>query len=294
MTSTSTCPTCSCNPQRGLTLIELLIVIALILMVGAVMVRPVLNQVDRWAFESAVDELRGQLLLARGEAIATGRAMEVRYEPRTRRVEVRRFEAGQRAIGQSEQRQAMRGSGSGSRAGNDDPMTLPLAVDPEADAARPSWMTLDLPGGVRLMNRLPEAATAQPGLFGETMFEEQALREELEMMLMEEMDMLTAETGFRVAVYLADGSAMLLRDTWLIDGEARVMRVRINPWTGHPSMERIERGAAMPMESEDEFDDADDMGDDWGDDRGEDWDAENPAEPRGGGAPGAMNNMGGR
>jgi type II secretory pathway pseudopilin PulG len=66
--------------RRGVTLLELLLAIALLLALGALVVVPLLDRMNERAFESSADIVTTQLLLARAHAQATGEPVEVRYE----------------------------------------------------------------------------------------------------------------------------------------------------------------------------------------------------------------------
>jgi len=43
----------------------------------------------------------------------------------------------------------------------------------------------------------------------------------------------------RLAVYMPDGSALLVQSVWIRDDYGRRGRIEVNPWTGLPSFERI-------------------------------------------------------
>lgn len=64
---------------RGLTLLELLIVLALLLAMAALVGPAALNALDERAFESATDVTQRQMMLARAHAQATGKPVEVVY-----------------------------------------------------------------------------------------------------------------------------------------------------------------------------------------------------------------------
>ena len=79
--------------RRGLTLLELLLAIGLLLGLGALVFPAMLNHFHERAFESSAEIVRNQLLLARAHAQATGEPVEVTYYADPPRVEARLFQA---------------------------------------------------------------------------------------------------------------------------------------------------------------------------------------------------------
>lgn len=73
--------TATTAPQRAVTLIELLIVLALLVAIAALALPTTLETVARRQFESNVDSLLGQLRLARNHARSTASAVEVVVAP---------------------------------------------------------------------------------------------------------------------------------------------------------------------------------------------------------------------
>lgn len=71
-----------CDTLRGVTLIELLIVIALLLAIAVAVGPTIVSTLDERAFESAVDVSERQLLLARSHAQMSGNPVEVIYTQR--------------------------------------------------------------------------------------------------------------------------------------------------------------------------------------------------------------------
>lgn len=58
--------------RRGVTLLELLLAIALLLALGAIVLPPLFVRLNERAFESSAEIVRNQLLLARAHAQITG------------------------------------------------------------------------------------------------------------------------------------------------------------------------------------------------------------------------------
>ena len=68
---------CPSRPTRAFTLVELLIVVALLVAIGALVVPTGLESLERRRFESSLDSIVGQLRLARAHARTTAGAVEV-------------------------------------------------------------------------------------------------------------------------------------------------------------------------------------------------------------------------
>ncbi len=84
--------------RPGVTLVEILLVIALLVALGS-LVLPVTVEASRGrAFDSAAESVRGQLLLARAHAQSTGRPVEVAYIARPPRVAARFFDGASHEI----------------------------------------------------------------------------------------------------------------------------------------------------------------------------------------------------
>ncbi|HRQ75807.1 MAG TPA: prepilin-type N-terminal cleavage/methylation domain-containing protein [Phycisphaerales bacterium] len=239
-TATSTTSRRNRSP-RAFSLIELLIVIALLLAVAALTLPGLTGVLDARAFDAAVDSISQQLILARAEAQSAGRAMEVVYQPDPPRVVVRPFEAAQRAASESEFRTARR------RGEAEDGFD---AAGEAADELAWNWAMIDLPDGVRMSVRPPANLFIEASAAGPV-----------------PVDMLAAAAEedaqpprpIRLAVFMADGSALLSRGAWLI-GRARnddepplAMRLEVNPWTGLAVWSRREASSSSaPAEEPDE------------------------------------------
>jgi prepilin-type N-terminal cleavage/methylation domain-containing protein len=113
---------------RGVTLLELLVALALVLAMLAIAAPVLVDRLGDRAFEHAADAIERQLLLARAHAQSTGRAVEVVHDPSQQTVVAREF-------------------------------------DPDEDERPPlpwSWSTLSVPEGVSL-RASREAATEEAG-----------------------------------------------------------------------------------------------------------------------------------
>src|SRR5690349_20782371 len=77
--------------KRSLTIVELLIVIALLAAMASIIAPLIGDSLNERAFETAADVTGEQLVLARGHAQSTGEPVEVRYHVSSARVEARTF-----------------------------------------------------------------------------------------------------------------------------------------------------------------------------------------------------------
>ena len=166
--------------RPGITLIELLLAIGLVLVLSGIVLPAVFTGLRERAFESTVEVVRNQLLLARAHAQVMRRPVEVMYDdrpPRSERVWAQYFPVDQ------------------------EQETLPEQVIVEG------WADRGLASGTRITDRsAPD--DDEPRLL-------------------------------RLAVYMPDGSALMSRPVWISDDHGRRGKLKVNPWTGLPSFERI-------------------------------------------------------
>ncbi len=195
--------------RRGLTLIELLLAIGLVLIVGALVLPTVFTGLRERSFETAGEVVRNQLLLARAHAQLTRRPVEVVYvnlPPRRPGVRARYFlvDAPGPAMKRSTGRSASPEAEADPFPIDDEWQTTPDQVIVDG------WADHDLPDGLRLTDRAETETTE------------------------------TTETlVLRLAVYMPDGSAPLVQTVWIRDDHGRSGRIEVNPWTGLPSFDRV-------------------------------------------------------
>lgn len=171
----------------GVTLLELLIVLALLIAIAAAVGPTVLSALDERAFDSTLDVTGRQMMLARAHAQASGQAVEVVYLNDGARPQV---------------------------------AALLFAVGEESErvALVPSWAQRPLPYGYTIADQPPQAET--PGIGGVE-------------------DAPVEARSLRLGVFLPDGSAMSGLPRWLSDGDGRVARMNLNPYTGHVEFTRL-------------------------------------------------------
>ena len=176
--------------RPGVTLLELLIAIALLVALAAIALPSLVTDLDERAFVAAVDATHRQLLLARAHAQATGRSVELVFDARPSRIEARRFDPARLAVERDEAGEF----DIDLDAGDDDDLVI-----------HEGWAYRELPVGVRV---------TRPARDGEE-----------------------SAGPLRLAVYLADGSAIFAPPFWIVDDAGRRRRVTVNPWTGVPDLE---------------------------------------------------------
>ena len=229
-------------PRRGLTLLELLMAIGLVVALGALVFPTMMGRQRQRTFDSTIQIIRDQLLLARAHAQATGIPVEVMYYSDAPHVEARMFRP---------ERAASRfGNADGSAA------MLDFPEEPDEDLLIPEgWAYRHLAEGVHV-NRTPpqELQDGSDEPFGS--FDDD---------LGADFDDASASLGLdqpprtiRLAVFLPDGSALLGEGVWVVENDGRARRSEVNPWTGLPIFDAaaVNRGAVEDgddAEPDDEF-----------------------------------------
>lgn len=221
--------------HRGITLIELLIAIAILLAIGAIVTPIMVRTLDERRFESAAEQVEMQLLLARSYAQRTGELVEVRYHSDSRRIVARRFMRGSDSDALSDSRAAPPPWDASEPARGATFGTFEDADDESAIAE--AWAMRVLLRGIELSDQRPEReiASDMPG----------RVRQQAPMSMMEDpnaamrSDLMPDDEPIRLAVFLPDGSAMLTRTVWLTDNNARLGRIRVSTWTGTAKYERL-------------------------------------------------------
>jgi len=254
--------------RGGITLIELLIAIALIVALGALVVPDLAAQLGRRRWEAASDGLVRQIALARAEAQRTGEAIEViqrPLDPGDRRgplIVARRLTAGIGAAAfEDAQRPAGRRRGGNDLAATDGPAPLDDFMDdgPEDDRALAfGWAELRLQSGVRLTTEEPTPERFGPDALAADPLGGERLDDQLEDPM--SGPIAAGDGPLRLAILLPDGSALPGRPAWLIDGEGRAARLRIDAWTGMVTLEPVvfdDTGLAEDEDVVDEEFDAD-------------------------------------
>jgi type II secretory pathway pseudopilin PulG len=199
--------------RRGWTLLELMIVIALLIALGAVAMPVAIDSLRERAFTSAADRIENQLLLARAYAQSGGEIVQVVYQPETSTIQAQRFDpdaAGRPAPASSQPAAAF-----------DDQPAQPAAL---LEAG--SWASQSLADGLSIVSRAPQSHDPATSL---------------DAMMDRPQEPPPTTDVVRLAIYLPDGSALIADPVWLVDDDGRVGKFTLNPYTGVP---RFERAAA--------------------------------------------------
>ena len=222
--------------RRGLTLLELLLAIGLLLAMAALVFPTVLKGFGERAFESSAEVVRNQLLLARAHAQAAGQPVEVTYNSPPSRTEARLFRAGLRGIEQREYRRA-------ARSAENDLSDPPSFSDEKSnlEALIPEgWASRLLATGVWIADRPPSRANGfDEGEFAAVEGDRQPAD-----------GLSEPRRRIRLAVFLPDGSALLGEPAWIGDADGRLGKLQVNPWTGLPSFQRLAQaeGQSHPLD----------------------------------------------
>ena len=222
--------------RRGLTLLELLLTIGLLLAMAALALPTVLKGFGERAFESSSEVARHQLLLGRAHAQAAGQPVEVTYYSPPSRIEARLFRAGLRGFDQRQYRRAARSADDGL---NDELLFGDEKSDPEALIPE-GWASRHLANGVWITDRPPSRASG---------FDEGELAA-VEGDRQPRDGLSEPRRRIRLAVFLPDGSALLGEPAWIGDADGRLGKIQVNPWTGLPSFQRLAQaeGQSHPLD----------------------------------------------
>jgi type II secretory pathway pseudopilin PulG len=213
---------------RGITLIELLIAIAILLAIGAIVTPIMVRTLDERRFESAAEQIELHLLLARSYAQRTGTPVVVQYHPDSHRIAAQRF-IQSFTLGAVPQNRTSATQGATSR---DTESVDGFDVGDDDSAIVEAWAERRLPRGINLSDQRP-----LPRINSEQQPPQGELRESSS----------TENEPIQVAVFLPDGSAMFARTLWITDSHNRHGRIRISAWTGTARYERLpDRTDALP------------------------------------------------
>lgn len=215
--------------RRSLTLLEVLIVTALLLGMAAVLAPTVISTLDEQAFESAADVTGEQLMLARAHAQATGQSVEVRYNRGESRVEARFFMPWMMSY---QMAASVTPSDATSVADSNADRQTQDALDART-AISEAWASRAISKSVRIGSHrsvgLDASDTAShTGFPTSRLADAAAIEAEL-----------TSADDVRLAVFMPDGSALLNEPFWFEDEGGRVGRLTINPFSGLPAWERL-------------------------------------------------------
>ncbi len=212
--------------------------IGLVVALGALVFPAMMGPHRQRAFDSTVQIIRDQLLLARAHAQFTASPVEVIYYSRSPRVEARLFDP---------ERQASASHFAAADESDDGQQAEPLILEEQDEdelVIGEAWAYRHLAQDVRITKTPPQdAADDFDDAFGSfDDFDDQR----------QFFDPDQEPHAIRLAVFLPDGSALLGEPVWVIDNDGRVGRLEVNPWTGLPSFDATGayRGTDEPVDDE--------------------------------------------
>lgn len=215
--------------RRGVTLLEMLLALALVIALGAIALPAMLETSEHEKLSDSAEAIEEQLLLARGHAMVEGVSVEVRFNPQTSRMVVSK-------VAEAPEREPARAL----EAGQDE--SLPIVTR--------SWAQLDVDPEITISNEPPEQraegglAPREPDPFSVTSL---SYAEPAEHALADD-----SPEWITCAMYLADGSAPVAESIWLSTEVGRAMRIDIGRWTGIPTIDRDPTLEVEPAEESEE------------------------------------------
>ena len=239
-----------CTRRSAMTLLEVLIALVLLAALAAIVAPTVINRLDERAFEAAADGTNEQLMMARAHAQVTGEAVEVTYSPVTGQVQARVYapwdaqrdldaiEPGTSPLASSARENPFPAGGSNETRGDSSGLLTNASSDADKDSAiAEAWAVRPLGRGIRI-------GTHPPASGDEAEMEEICLPDGTLVSVARDRDAdvlyaLAQGQDVRLAVFMPDGSAMVGNDLWLDDGQGRLGRITINPWSGLPMFHRL-------------------------------------------------------
>lgn len=219
------------DSPRGVSLLEILIALVLVVAIGAMVAPALLRSLDERAFESTADSTNEQLMMARAHAQASGAAVEVMYHPATQQVQVRLFDmlaANRSSDGFDRDQRSSIGKNLPRFDATDDGSPR---LEPDRGAIGESWACQSLPHGLRLASRPPVSDSDDQDAFGPAA----ASADDRVQTIAD----LQGNEDIRLAVFMPDGSALVGDPVWLNDDKGRCGMFTINPWSGMPVFERV-------------------------------------------------------
>jgi type II secretory pathway pseudopilin PulG len=235
--------------RRGVTLLELLLAIALLLALGGLVLPALFDRLTERAFESSAEIVRSQLLLARAHAQAAGEPVEVLFETDPPRVAARRFDI---SLVDLEPRSGASVAPYG-KTSTDEPFEVALVDDEQVSQMlriREPWAERVLADRVWIADD-PGLPAGEPAEFG--------VEARLAAAGGEPVEQDEVPRAIRLALFMPDGSAALAEPVWIRDDHGRRGRITVNHWTGLPSFERVSGVPPEPEEQPEQDEDQEDL-----------------------------------
>ncbi|MCA9284754.1 MAG: hypothetical protein KDA22_06050 [Phycisphaerales bacterium] len=216
--------------RRGVTLFEVLVAMAVLIALGALALPNLADMLDRRKLDNQVDEVVGQMMLARAKAQSDGSMVELVFLPRAGRMVVR-------GIGRpSDAPRSSSGTTTNSQAiaepWADKPVDPSITVAVGSFSATAAEEADDFDSSGPLGDRTATSDPSRGGAGTPIAFGDRPA----DRFVQDDGEDDDAPT--RVAVFAGDGSAVFAGCCRLTDERGRVVLIAVNPWTGLPAIDR--------------------------------------------------------
>jgi type II secretory pathway pseudopilin PulG len=219
------------------TLLEILIVLALIIATAAIAIPAMTNRFENTRFDATIDQLVATLSLSRAEAQRQRRPVQLLWDPDVRAVYAARLENQPLP---SEEDGSSFDVDAAKSADPDDESSMSDRLN-AAGAESKALAT----GGSRLRVVLPEGCSVEVGLPAM-----ESDRDEPDPRSRSEFDRVGGTLSAQpvsLIVYMPDGSTFGNASFRVVDTAGRQVRIDVNPWTGQAAARRIESASSDSM-----------------------------------------------
>ena len=219
-------------PRRGLTLLELLIVLTLIIATAAIAIPAMSQRFENTRFDSTIDQIVATLALSRAESQRQVRPVQVMWDPTQRAVYAAWLD--QKSL--SREDDADSPSPDSDQSGSARAGEAPSAADRLSAAGAESHAVWT--GGSRLRVSLPEGCRVQTGAQQEA---PDALPADGSILPSPRgSDATPSDQVISLIVYMPDGSTFGEASFVVVNQGGRQSRIDVNSWTGQVMVSRLE------------------------------------------------------
>lgn len=238
--------------RRALTLLEILIVLALLIAIAGVSIPAMTRRFESIRFDSMVDQIVATLALARAQAQEQRRPVQIRWEQSRRALRAVVLDTGSL---EPADEGSLEGESSEPRFSTRRASGSPGDREPEAQdrlsAAGAQAATLSA-GGSRLRVVLPEGCRIQTGAAAdaEAPDDGDGGASSPRPLVRPNSPPAPSSESVSLVVFMPDGSTFGEASFMVLDGRRRRVRIEVNPWTGQAAVQSAEDLAAEPSDAE--------------------------------------------